>query len=194
MKKTYGSTLSRKQQIVQAARKLVIEYGSENVTVRKIAKEVGFSEAAVYRHFKGKKEILFALVENIRETLISGLESKDYSGPDLLMEVLMNHLSEIEMRRGVSFQVIAEIISLGDRTLNHEIYEVLNQYIDKLKALLSDEVKGNKLRKDIDIDANAMILFSIIQALSNLWTLSNYSFNPREKLKPIMKALYSGLK
>ena len=76
MVRTYKRDLPRREQIVNAARKLVIKCGSENVTVRRIAQEVGVSEAAIYRHFKSKRDILYLLVETIESNLISDLESK----------------------------------------------------------------------------------------------------------------------
>jgi len=35
------------QQIIDALRKLIIEYGSENVTVRRMRKEIGVSQGAI---------------------------------------------------------------------------------------------------------------------------------------------------
>jgi hypothetical protein len=43
------------------------------------------------------------------------------------------------------------------------------------------------------VDAAAIILFSVAQGLSNIWTLSNYSFKPREKFDPILHILRKGL-
>ncbi|RPJ62558.1 MAG: TetR/AcrR family transcriptional regulator [Dehalococcoidia bacterium] len=193
MVRTYKRDLPRREQIVNAARKLVIKYGSENVTVRRIAREVGFSEAAIYRHFKSKTDILYMLVESIEINLISDLESQGDPASGRLENVLLNHLSFLEKRRGISFQVIAEIISLGDKKLNNRIYETINKYIGKLKALLLDEIERGNLRSDVDVDAVAVILFSIVQGLSNIWTLSNYSFNPKDKFVPILDVLRRGL-
>jgi len=185
--------LSRKEQIVNAARKLVTEVGSENVTVRRIAEEVGFSEAAIYRHFKSKKDILYLLVENIESSLISDLTIQGDQDGDVLETILLRHLSSIEMRRGISFQVIAEIISLGDNKLNRRIYDTIAKYIEKLKTVLQKEVSQGKLRRDIDIDATALLMFSVMQGISNIWTLSNYSFNPKDKFNAVLKTLRRGL-
>jgi AcrR family transcriptional regulator len=193
MVRTYKRDLPRREQIVNAARKLVIKCGSENVTVRRIAQEVGFSEAAIYRHFKSKKEILYLLVESIESNLISDLELQDSPESGRLENMLLNHLSALEMRRGISFQVIAEIISLGDKKLNNRIYKTINKYIDKLKELLQDEIEKGEVRGDIDVEAAAVILFSVVQGLSNIWTLSNYSFNPKDKFVPILNVLRKGL-
>jgi len=183
----------RKEQIVNAARKLVIEVGSENVTVRRIAEEVGFTEAAIYRHFKSKKDILYLLVENIERSLLLDLTIKiDHRG-DVLETLLMRHLSAIEMRRGISFQVIAEIISLGDSKLNSRIYDTIVIYIEKLKTILQKEISRGELRKDVDIEATAFLMFSVMQGISNVWTLSNYSFDPKKKFNAVLKTLRKGL-
>jgi AcrR family transcriptional regulator len=185
--------IPRKEQIVNAARKLVIKVGSENVTVRRIAEEVGFTEAAIYRHFKSKKDILYLLVENIETSLISDLASGGDQGGDVLETILLRHLSSIEKRRGVSFQVIAEIISLGDNRLNKRIYDTIEKYIEKLKTLLEKEVRNGRLRRDVDVDATAFLIFSVVQGLSNIWTLSNYSFDPKDKFHAVLVTLRRGL-
>jgi len=185
--------LPRKEQIVNAARMLVIKVGSENVTVRKIAEEVGFTEAAIYRHFKSKKDILYLLVENIETSLLSDLIAGGNQSGDVIETILLRHLSSIEMRRGISFQVIAEIISLGDNKLNRRIYDAIERYIEKLKTILQKEVSKGKLRRDIDVDATALLIFSVIQSLSNIWTLSNYSFDPKDKFSAVLTTLRKGL-
>jgi AcrR family transcriptional regulator len=48
----------RQQQIIDTARILIFKCGSEYLTVKRIAAEVGISEAAIYRHFTSKKSIL----------------------------------------------------------------------------------------------------------------------------------------
>lgn len=187
------SKLPRRKQIVEAARKLVIKCGSENVTVRRIADEVGFSEAAIYRHFKSKKDILYLLVEGIEAGLLEDPDTVAYPQYGKFENVILNHLSAVEKRKGVSFQVIAEIISLGDKKLNNRIYQTIENYISRLKEILREEVDKGKLRSDLDIEAAALTLFSVVQGLSNIWTLSNYSFTPQEKLQPIMELLRQGM-
>lgn len=48
------NTVTRKNQIINATRKLIIKHGSEHVTMRKIAEHVGISEvrakSLVYWH------------------------------------------------------------------------------------------------------------------------------------------------
>jgi AcrR family transcriptional regulator len=182
------NTLVRQRQIVDAARKLIIRYGSEHVTARRIAEEIGISEGAIYRHFKSKRDILSLLIDHIESNLIEDIEKSPLPGStplERLDSILRNHLSSIERRRGVSFQVIAEIVSLGDKKLNKKISETINRYISRLKGLLSEGVKAREVREDIDLEAMATLLFGMIQGLVNIWALANYSFNAEEKYLPI---------
>lgn len=189
MARKHESTAVRQGQIIDAARKLIIKYGSEHITVKRIAKEVGISETAVYRHFKSKKDILSLLADHIEDSLLGDITratAEGHASPlEILDSVLRSHLSAIEQRRGISFQVIAEIISLGDKKLNKKITDTISKYISRLKDLLAEGVKAGEVREDIDPEAAAMVLFGIIQGLVNIWALSNYSFDPQEKYVPL---------
>jgi AcrR family transcriptional regulator len=184
MARKYESTSVRQTQIVNAARKVIIKYGSEHVTVKRIAREVGISETAVYRHFKSKKDILLLLAEYIERSLVEDITKAKIKGRtplEILNEVLISHLSAVERRRGVSFQVIAEIISFGDKKLNSRVSQIIERYTGCLKELLVQGVEVGEIREDIDLNAVANALFGIIQGLVNIWALRNYSFDPKEK-------------
>ena len=182
------STAVRKQQIIDAARKLIMRKGSEHLTVRSMAKEVGLTEAAIYRHFKSKREILSFLMNNIMDTMLYDVERTTVeNSPSLetIDQVLKHHLSEIEQRKGMSFQIIAEIISLGDKKLNKDVYEKLNLYIGRLENLLSEGARGGHIRDGIDFGASALLLFGMIQGLANIWALSGYSFDLSAKYESL---------
>ncbi|MBU1180766.1 MAG: TetR/AcrR family transcriptional regulator [Proteobacteria bacterium] len=178
------STEIRKREIIEAARKLIYKKGSEHVTVNNIAKEVKISEAAIYRHFRNKKEILSFLARHITESLVQDIDSaarSALSSPDNIGGILRSHLSKIEQKRGVSFQVIAEIISFGDKKLNKQVYDDIQNYLQRFRELLDNGIKAGLIREDIDSEATALLLFVMIQGLVNTWALSNYSFDLTER-------------
>jgi len=177
------TTSLRRKQIIDALRKLIIECGSENVTVRRIAKEIGVSQGAIYRHFKSKREILSFLVDYIEENLIGDIEKNDPHAKilEILENILKNHISAIEQKKGVSFLVVAEIISLGDKRLNRKIYDVLNNYIDHIKDIIILGIQSKEIKADIDPGMTATTFFGVIQGLVSLWALSNYTFTLEEK-------------
>lgn len=173
-----GRGTVRQQQIISAAKKLIVKYGSEHVTVKKMAQQIGVSEAAIYRHFNSKKEILSFLLDDVKATLLAGLEMSDGVDPlEVIEKSLLHQISDSEQRRGMSFLIIAEIISLGDRKLKKKAYQVILDFLDRLQKLLTIAVESGKIRKDIEPSAMAKMLFGIMQGLVTVWTLSHYNLD-----------------
>ncbi|MGM0900788.1 MAG: TetR/AcrR family transcriptional regulator [Bacillota bacterium] len=57
-----GAKSDTKKKIIEKARKLFAERGFNGATTAEIARHVGVSEAALYKHFKSKKEIFLACI------------------------------------------------------------------------------------------------------------------------------------
>lgn len=190
------NTTIRKKQIMDAARKLIVRSGSEHVTVRNMAKEVGITEAAIYRHFKSKKEILSFLADSVADGLLHDIDmarNVGFTSLEIIDEILRTHLSRIEQRRGMSFLVLAEVISFGDKSLNKKVSDNIQIYVDRLKILLSDGVRAKLITKDIDLEAAALLLFGMIQGLVYIWALSGYKFDLTEKYSDLWKVYKKSL-
>ena len=179
------NTEVRQQQIIDAAATLIFKYGSEHLTVKKIAAQVGISEAAIYRHFQSKKSIISFLLNYIEEVLLRDLSPGSVADQPVTLEVIESliatHFSLISTRKGISFEVIAEIISLGDKKLNKQAYQTINRYIARLQELLAEGVRDGAVRDDIDLQASATLLFGLIQGLVNMWSVSDQKFSLMEK-------------
>jgi AcrR family transcriptional regulator len=186
----------RKQQIIDASREIIVKLGGEHVTIKNIAKAVGISEAAIYRHFPRKKDILFFLAEDIRENLVGdikkGLQQHD-SALVILDNIIRDHISAIEQRQGISYQVIAEIISLGDRELNTRFYEIVTEYINNMAELFKQGISQGELRQDLDPVVAATQLYGMIEGLVNVWALSNFTFNLVKRYAPLLEMFRAGI-
>jgi len=182
------STSIRQEQIIEAAQKLILKYGSEHVTIRRIAKEVGISEGAIYRHFKSKSDIFCLLLDNVGENLLGDIEQSiipEGSIMESLESVLTTEIANIAKRHGMSFQIIAEVISLGDKRLDRQLSDIMSKYLNRVESLLASGVKTGEIRGDIDLEAAAMLFFGMVESLSNYWTLNNYKFSLEDKTRPM---------
>jgi len=184
LSRKYENTDIRQKQIADAASKVIIKYGSEHVTVKRIAKEVGISETAIYRHFKSKREILSFLIYDIEKFLMAEIKfdsTKKVLTFRILETIFKAHMASIIQRRGISFQIIAEIISLGSKKLNKQVYSVINKYIGGIKFILEAGYESGVIKKNIELDAAALLFYGMVQGLVNIWALSNYDFNAEER-------------
>ena len=70
-----------RQEILDAAIKLIADRGDEAVSMRAIARAVGVSPPAVYLHFADKRELMLALLEHVFADLARALEAADHGEP-----------------------------------------------------------------------------------------------------------------
>lgn len=66
----------RQAQIVDAALQIIATRGSRRFTADLLAKEVGFTSGALYRHFAGMNEVVDAIVDRVGEVLFEGFPSE----------------------------------------------------------------------------------------------------------------------
>jgi AcrR family transcriptional regulator len=192
----HQTTIVRRAQIAEAAGRLISKHGSENLTIKSIASEVGISEAAIYRHFRSKSDVLILLAGHIGETLVGDIDDAAFNETNSLValeKALNRHISAIERRHGISFQIISEIISLGDKKLNQQASEALDKYIAKLRYMLDQAKNQQAVKPDIDTASTALLISSVIQGLANMWVLSNYSLDIRSEFNRIWKTVLNGI-
>jgi AcrR family transcriptional regulator len=181
--RNYENTALRQREITDAAAKIIIRHGSEHVTIKRIAHEVGISETAIYRHFKSKQDLLSFLIHDIEKTLLPEVES-NHANPytwEILEKTINNHMAQVISRRGVSFQIIDEIISLGDRKLNSQVYGIIEKYTGRIKQILEKGREAGVVAPGVDTEAAAIVFFGMTQGLVNIWTLSQYEFDLEKK-------------
>src|SRR5215831_10109291 len=67
--------VNRRSDILRAAEKLMHSRGLSGVTTRQISQEVGCSEGALYVHFKGRLELLLAMLEESLPDMLGPLQT-----------------------------------------------------------------------------------------------------------------------
>jgi TetR/AcrR family fatty acid metabolism transcriptional regulator len=64
------ATISDRQlEVIEAAGKILTASGVSGLTIKNLAKEMKFSESAIYRHFASKEEIIIALLEYLATSM-----------------------------------------------------------------------------------------------------------------------------
>jgi AcrR family transcriptional regulator len=70
---------NRRRAILQATEKLLLAHGLSDVTTRRISREVRCSEGALYVHFKGRLELLLAVLEESLPAMLDPLQTLEQS-------------------------------------------------------------------------------------------------------------------
>ena len=160
----------RRREFIEAARVVITDHGMQALTIGSLARAVGVSEGAIYRHFKGKKQIIAGLIEDIDLRLnrrIDLIDGDPEAGLRRLEQVLKDNVAPSTMT-GVSFMVIAEVLMNGDYELRRLMQTAIDRHLSMIEAQLSVGVQKEEVRKDIDLKAASVQFYGLIQAVNTL--------------------------
>ena len=163
-------TDARRREITDAARQVITEHGMQALTIGNLARSVGVSEGAIYRHFRGKKQILAGLIEDIDHRLglqIDLIDGDPDAGLKRLEQVLRHNVAP-STQTGVSFMVIAEVLMNGDDELRHLMQAAIDKHLAMIEAQLSVGAQKGEVRPDVDLRAAALQFYGLAQAVNTL--------------------------
>lgn len=170
----------RRRQVVEATLRLVARGGLGNLTTAGLAREVGMSEANLYRHFKGKDEIIWETVDSISKGLIGDIK-KVMTLPDAplmkLRKAFVLHLEYIEKNEGIPRLVFSEELHGGNEKLKKRLLKGIDTYASALETIIKDSQKEGYMKKELDPKASALALIGMVQGVTLRWSLSGYSFS-----------------
>jgi len=117
------SSAERQQEIVQAVLSLIAEQGIQGVTMTRIADRVGITEAALYRHFRGKMEIVAATIDTTFDELYAILTVSADGGTtcEMLKNVLTAHLRFIEKHPGMARILFSDEVHFNSPSLRKKL-------------------------------------------------------------------------
>ena len=169
----------RREQVVQAALRIVGKKGVAGLTTSAIARAVGISEANLYRHFKNKEEILFETGKGIGAAIRKNLEVILVSPvrPVLkLKRAFLLHLEFIEKNEGIPRLGFSEEMHINNKRLKKVFLKNIELYAAGLEELFREGQRLGSIRWDVDRRALAAMLIGMVQVLVMRWSLSGFSF------------------
>lgn len=170
----------RREQIVQAALKIIGHKGVSGLTTAAIAREVGISEANLYRHFKNKDEILYETGKGVGDAIRKNLEAALKTHDQPLLQVkraFMLHLNYIEKNEGIPRLGFSEEMHIRHKKLKEEFLKNIEAYTSGLEGLIKEGQRTGEIRTDIDPRSSAATIIGMVQVLVMKWSLSGFSFS-----------------
>ena len=182
------STRIRKEEIVQAALKVVGSKGVRALTIAAIADSAGMSEANIYRHFSGKDEIYSGLAEFIgnevmgKAATIAGGSRKPL---EKLETIFFSHVALISEHPGIPRFVFSDDIHLGHRKTADTLALRVGNYIETITGVIAAGIAEGQLKPGLSPRETALTLLGMIQFTALRWTLSNAAFDLRAETEKL---------
>ncbi|WP_214472050.1 TetR/AcrR family transcriptional regulator [Mesorhizobium sp. dw_380] len=124
-----------RSELLEAAHKLVQEEGYEGLTIRKLAKRVGYAPMSVYSYFADKQDILFALAEDAFETLARRIEEHPSDDPIEALRAVMTEYAAFGLGNPNEYRTV--FMTEKTKLPEGRSYEDMEEANPAMKALIS---------------------------------------------------------
>ena len=174
----------RKEQIARAAMSLIAVQGMKGLSVASVARKVGVVPSALYRHFKGKEEILAATVGLLRDLLLENVRLvRQESGLPLeqLRSLLLRHIQTVREFQAIPQILFSEGISDSHPRRKGAVYKMITEYLGQVAEIIAQGQRLGQIDPGLDPKTISVMFLGIIQPPVVLWYLSNGRFEVKKQ-------------
>ena len=189
-------TGERRDQILQTLAQMLEAPAGEKITTAALAARLSVSEAALYRHFKGKAEMYDGLIEFIEHTLfalINRITGDEKSGLRQLEAIIGVLLGFAQKNRGMTRVLIGEALVNEDERLQTRINQLHERLEAALKQALRFGVSQKEIAQEVDITAHANLIMSFVAGRWHQFAKSGFKRDPLELWAKQWRLLMEGV-
>ncbi|HGY56086.1 MAG TPA: TetR/AcrR family transcriptional regulator [Caldithrix abyssi] len=192
------SRLSDRQlQIIDAAIELISEKSIQELTIKNLAKKIGFTEGAVYRHFGSKTDILLAILNQFQQDAAQILDkvcTSEKSAPELIEDIFLHHFRYFTKRPAVTAVIFSESIFQNESRLSDGVSKLLNMHEEALSCILKKGQDRGEINKDIRRQELIRIVIGSIRYTVTSWRISRFNFDLMQEGKRVVNAIIQLIK
>jgi TetR/AcrR family transcriptional regulator len=186
---------SRRQQILESLAHMLEVNPGERITTSRLAKEVGVSEAALYRHFPSKTKMFEGLIEFIEETIFSRVSvilSENNNASDRCEKVLNLLLTFSERNPGLTRLLTGDALAGETERLRVRIVQFFDRLETQLKQILREAEIREGVRPNMPIGMAANLLMSMVEGRICQFVRSEFTRRPTENWQEQWPVLMTG--
>ncbi|AKH20909.1 nucleoid occlusion factor SlmA [Sedimenticola thiotaurini] len=172
--------VSRKQQILESLAAELERSPGERITTAVLARSVGVSEAALYRHFASKAKMFEGLIGFAEESVFARINQILDSEKETRVRcarILYLLLAFSERNPGITRVLLGDAL-VGETERLHQRVE---QFFSRLETQLRQVLRESRMRDDdlcVDAESGAALLLSLIEGRMHQFLRTRFKVSP----------------
>jgi AcrR family transcriptional regulator len=159
----------RRKQIKEAVKEILFSEGMHFLTTKNIARKVGISEGAVFKHFSSKKAIIDDILKDVREQLVEPLRkiaSSKKPAPQRLEKFICFHIEYLRVNRGITLLLFTEASYQNDPDLKSTLDETYHAMEQHFAGIIRDGIREGAWDSTISVEAVSCLYMGIPLSLN----------------------------
>ena len=187
----------RQLEIIEAAGKILTDSGVKGLTIKNLAKQMKFSESAIYRHFTSKEAIIVAmlnyLAESMDERLTKAVRPDD--PPDEKLKCLFqNRFTFFKKHPHFVVVVFSDGLLEESGRINEAIFNIMDVMKKHLWPIIREGQEQGVFTNAVPTEELIHIIMGTFRLQKLKWRIANFKFDLKKDGEKRMKSLLLLLK
>ncbi len=175
------AVLSNRQfEIIEAAGKILTTSGVSGLTIKNLAKEMHFSESALYRHYTSKEEIIIALLEFLATSMderYTNAISSNQSPEEKFITLFKNQFSFFKKNPHFVVAVFSDGLMEESQRINETILKIMGMKMKHLMPIILEGQQKKVFTNSITPDELMHIVMGTFRLQMFKWRVANFHFD-----------------
>jgi AcrR family transcriptional regulator len=183
---------ARQIEIINASLQLISESGIQSMTIKNLAKRIGFAESAVYRHYENKIQILMAILNMFKQNSDQFFDAQLNSDDNSIAKIeslFINHFNKFAQNPALVTVIFSEEIFRNEVELSTRVSEIMEKNIKSLDAIIQQGQANSEIRSDIESFDLSTIILGSLRMFVKQWHISNFSFDLNERGRHFIESI-----
>ncbi|GAB4318334.1 MAG: hypothetical protein Kow00127_10340 [Bacteroidales bacterium] len=163
------STEIRQEQIKQAVLEIIYQEGLKNLSTRKLARKIGVSDWAIFRHFDTKADIIRAIINDVRNDFIGSLQriaDSDENPEKRLHRYICETVTYLTKNKGITMLMFSEASHNNDAELKSVLLQIFNMQKVLVGKIILDGIVQGIWDESIQVESLASMYMGIPVSLN----------------------------
>lgn len=156
-----------KEACVRAAREVIAEHGIESLSLREVARKLGVSHQAPYRHYPSRDHLLAEVMRRCFEDFAKSLDKRErFDDPEADLDSLGKAYQTYAAKNAFEYRLMFGT-PWPSKADHPELVRDATHAFDILRLALT-RIHGNEKSKKAVIDLDAMFIWSTMHGLASI--------------------------
>lgn len=171
----------RQIEIMEAATLRIDQYGIQELTIKNLAADLGLSEAALYRHFKSKNDIMLGLlsyfISEMKERIAAIISDEDNTPTEQLKNIFDSQLKTFLKKPAIVSVIFSEGIFQFNKDLSEKVSTMMELMQTHISAIIKKGQDEGTYRELIGSVTISTIIMGSMRMTVLKWKLSGHKSN-----------------
>jgi AcrR family transcriptional regulator len=174
-----NSYLTRKESIILSAIEIIDEFGIHELALREISFRQGISEAALYRHFKSKEEIVLAVFDyysRFDTSIMNTIRDNQMKGKQGIIFFIKSLVDTYEAHSAMTSLALSFEILMKNDLVVQKVKEIFNSRSNFITSLIDEGQELGIISKIFNSEDLSDTIIGIERTITLKWRMNKFNF------------------